>query len=153
MLNTLQHAATRCNALPHTATNCNTLKPDAPVSLWIKELANGITHTTIYCNTLPSTATHYNLWIKELANGITHCITLQHTASRCIILQHTTIYCNTLQATATHYNLMHPSRHGPKNWRIASRVASHCNTLNSLHHIATEHNALQHTTTGCTNRP
>ena len=131
MCNTLQHTATHCNTLQHTATHCNILQ-----------------HTATHCNTLQHTATH--------------CNTLQHTATHytsnkshkpCTVLQYSSIKKKTTNESSLVRPLLKflyikrlifcflPS------WSPVreDRLTCVCRGVReTLHHIGTQCNALQH---------
>jgi len=153
MINSLQHAATRCNTLLHTATHCNTLQ-----------------HTATHCNTLQHTATHTLLTIllkrhamKPCMIWLIHMCDMTHSL-HCGTLQNTATYCKTIQYTATHYIklFVHHSTEMPRYEALCNMThclhltATHCNILQQtgrhwkiLQHTATHCNTLQHTVTYC----
>jgi len=78
----------------------------------------------------------------------TYCITQQHIATRCNILQHTAMYC--MQPTATRCNrLQHIPAHYTATHTLIflERSIPICFTRNILQHTATHYNILQHTAT------
>ena len=86
-LQTLQHAATRCNTLQHTATHCITLHHAASHCITLQHMQ----HTaTTQCSTLQYFATH--------------CSTLQHPSAA----RHT---CYTLQQTCAIPHILQSGKH------------------------------------------
>jgi len=91
------------------------------------------------------------LQLDTLQHTATHCNTLQHTATHCNTLQHTATHCNTLQHTATYQK-----RGRSRGWAAGCvarcsptmrGTAPACTYVNdTLQHIATHCNTLQHTT-------
>jgi len=111
------HHKAHCNTLPHTQTRCNTL----------------VANTERPCRVVfiePRTKAHCDI-----------STTLQHTATRCNMLQHTATYSTTLQHTATHGNtLQHTATYSTTLQQTATDcntqqyTATHCDTQ---HHTAT----------------
>jgi len=174
--NTLQHAATHCNApatypystLQHTATNqkhiqhiCN--KPAVQCSVM-----SIVTHRlrkkiATHCNTLQHTVTHLQHTHSTLQRTATHCDTfnkyatyVQHPCNARDENRHTLTSkkdCNTLQHTATHCSTL---QHTATHCNTLQHTATHCKTLqhtathcNTLQHTTTHYNTLQHTATHC----
>jgi len=111
--NTLQHTATYCNILQHTQTLCNILKHSAPASVFRVAPSRHLwCNPTTSFHTLQRTAMHSNILQQPLSSTSPPCLIhfthCQHTATRCTTLQHLSL----------------------------SRVHSHCNSCNTLHHPA-----------------
>ena len=103
--NTLQYTATNCITLQHTASHCNKVQtsiPEVPCTPILNEPNICILSTKHFVVTSASWAlcshTHARTHVWRPASLYTevgrHCITLQHTATRCI-LQHTATHFNT----------------------------------------------------------
>jgi len=146
MINSLQHAATRCNTLLHTATHCNTLQ-----------------HTATHCNTLQHTLCWPFYWNVMLWSPVWYdsfiCVTwlIHYTAARCKTLLHTARQYNTLQHTTSNclftIQLKCRAMKPCATWLIAcislQHTATYCNKLedtgrycNTLQRTATHYNIL-----------
>jgi len=117
--NTLQHAATRCNALQRTATHCRKRIDKARhwISDWLQHAAtrcNTLQHAATHCNTLRHTAgteiieidigslTDLNVWEKmvlawreALQLGVLQCASV-----RCSMMQCSAVWRSVLQCLA-----------------------------------------------------
>jgi len=78
-LQTLQHAATRCNTLQHTATHCITLHHTASTATHATHCNNAVQHTAVLCNTLQYTAARFSCKTHVLYPATNLCYTTYST--------------------------------------------------------------------------
>jgi len=145
--------ATRCNTLQHAATHCNALFTELTRDM---PHYSTLQHATTHCNTLQHTATH----CITLHNGATHRTQNSHvtcrTATHCNTLQHTATRCNALFTKLTRdiprYATQENSRQPNRPWRQITPSANQIHLLDTLQHTATHCNThcstLQHTAFG-----